>query len=51
MNRKVAFLIILALIILYCVICNIEIPYRGIISLLVLVAIAVVAAKTFKKEG
>ena len=51
MNRKVAFLIILALIILYFVICNIEIPYKGIISLLVLVAIAVVVAKTFKKEG
>lgn len=51
MNRKVSFLIVLALVILYCVICNVEIPYKGILSLVLLIAIAVVIAKTFKKEG
>lgn len=50
MKKKTAFLIILALIILYSAISYTHIPYKGIICLGIILGIAVVVAKALKKD-
>ncbi|MBR6720334.1 MAG: hypothetical protein IKL74_05430 [Clostridia bacterium] len=50
MNKKISFLIILALIILYSAVSYTSLPFKGIISLLIILGIAVVVAKTLKKD-
>ncbi len=50
MNKKISFFIILALIILYSGVSYTSLPYKGIISIGIILAIAVVVAKTLKKK-
>lgn len=50
MNKMVGFLIILAFIILYSVIGYTTLPYKGIISVVIILAVAVVCSVTLKKK-
>ncbi|MDO5478041.1 MAG: hypothetical protein Q4G23_02635 [Clostridia bacterium] len=50
MNKKVAFLIIFALILLYVAIGYTALPYKGVISLVIILGIAIVVAKALIKN-
>ena len=50
MNRKAGFLIILALIILYTAVGYTSLPFKGIISFVIILGIAVVVSLIYNKK-
>ncbi len=50
MSKKTGFLIILGLIILYSALSYADIPFMGLISLAIIIAIAVITMKAFKNN-